>query len=160
FADWKPRTLCGVPFYPIDPRDDRVPNVVMLYGPQGTFPPQMPKSVSVPCNAAVKAIHLLSGVSGWGYPLGQQGSPAMTVRLVYTDGQTEDHALLNGEHFADYIRRVDVPGSKFAAHLRDQQIRVITIEPARRAAIEHVELIKGNDATAPVVMAITAEGTE
>jgi putative membrane-bound dehydrogenase-like protein len=160
FADWKPRTLCGVPFYPIDPRDDRVPNVVMLYGPQGAFPPKMPKSVSVPCNATVKAIHLLSGVSGWGYPLGGKGSLTMTVRLVYADGASEDHALLNGEHFADYIRRVDVPGSKFAAHLREQQIRVITVEPARRVVIERVELIKGDDATAPVVMAITAEAAE
>ncbi|HVU86896.1 MAG TPA: PVC-type heme-binding CxxCH protein [Pirellulales bacterium] len=160
FADWKPRTLCGVPFYPIDPRDDRVPNVVLLYGPQGAFPPQMPKSVSVPCNATVKAIHLLSGVSGWGYPLGMKGSLTMTVRLVYADGESEDHPLLNGEHFADYIRRVDVPGSKFAAHLRDQQIRVITIEPARHSAIDHVELIKGDDATAPVVMAMTAEAGE
>ncbi len=160
FADWKPRTLCGIPFYPIDPRDDRVRNVVLLYGPQGAFPPQMPKSASVPCNAAVKAIHLLSGVSGWGYPLGVKGSLTMTVRLVHADGASEEHPLLNGEHFADYIRRVDVPGSKFAAQLRDQQIRMITIEPARCATIERVELIKGDDATAPVVMAITAEAAE
>jgi hypothetical protein len=160
FSDWKPRTLCGVPFYPIDPLEDRIRNVVVLYSPQGTFPPQMPKLVSVPCNAAAKAIHLLSGISGWGYPLGQKGSLTMTVRLVYADKQIEDHPLLNGEHFADYMRQVDVPGSKFAARLRDQQVRCIVIEPARRAEIEHIEFIKGDDATAPVIMAVTAEMAE
>ena len=122
------------------------------------FPPQMPRSTSVPCNAPAKAIHLLSGVSGWGFPLGGKGSLTMTVRLMYADGQTEDHPLRNGQHFADYIRRVDVPGSEFAAQLRDQQIRVV-IEPQRRscAAIDHMELIKGDDATAPVVVAATVE---
>ena len=89
FSDWKPRTLCDVPFYPIDPQGDRVRNVVLLYGPQGTFPPQMPRSVSVPCNAPAKAIHLLSGVSGWGFPLGDKGSLTMTVRLVYADKLVE-----------------------------------------------------------------------
>ena len=34
----------------------------------------------------------------------------MIVRLHYADGKTEDHELKNGVHFADYIRRVDVPG--------------------------------------------------
>ena len=74
----------------------------------------MPKSVSLPCNAPAKAIHLLSGVSGWGYPYGEKGSVSMIVRLHYADGKTEDHPLKNGEHFADYIRGVDVPGSKLA----------------------------------------------
>ncbi len=157
FPDWNPRTLCGVPFNLVDPQGERARNVIMLYGPQGVFPPQMPRSVSIPCNAPAKAIHLLSGVSGWGYPLGQKGSLTMTVRLVYADGQTEDHPLRNGEHFADYIRQVDVPGSKFAARLREQQIRYLEIEPARRLEIEHIEFIKGDDATAPVVMAATVE---
>jgi len=157
FPDWNPRTLCGIPFNLVDPQGERARNVIMLYGPQGAFPPQMPRSVSVPCNAPAKAIHLLSGVSGWGYPQGEKGSLTMTVRLVYADGQSEDHPLRNGEHFADYIRQFDVPGSKFAARLRDQQIRYLAIEPARRAEIEHIEFIKGDDATAPVIMAATVE---
>ena len=37
----------------------------------------------------------------------------MIVRLHYADGETENHELKNGVHFADYIRRVDVP----AVHL-------------------------------------------
>ena len=60
----------------------------------------------------------------------------MIVRLHYADGKTEDHALKNGEHFADYIRRVDVPGSKFAFDLRGQQIRYLAVNPKRPAAIK------------------------
>ena len=57
-------------------------------------------------------------MSGWGYPLGKKGSVSLIVRLQYKDGKTEDHELKNGDHFADYIRRVDVPGSKFAFDLQ------------------------------------------
>ena len=82
----------------------------------------------------------------------------MTVRLHYADGKTEDHQLKNGEHFADYIRRVDVPGSKFAFAARGrQQVRYLKIEPKAKEQIERIELVKGPDATAPVVVAVTAE---
>jgi putative membrane-bound dehydrogenase-like protein len=158
FPDWSPRVFEGVPFQLVDPRGDRVKNAVLLYGPQGTLPPKMPRSVTLPCNAPAKAIHLLSGVSGWGFPLGTKGSVSLIVRLHYDDGKTEDHELKNGEHFADYIRRVDVPGSKFAFDLRGRQIRYLAIMPRRGQAIKEVELVKGPDATAPVVMAVTVEG--
>lgn len=81
----------------------------------------------------------------------------MIVRLHYADGSTEDHELKNGIHFADYIRVVDVPGSKLAFRLRGQQIRYFAIQPQHTKPINTVELIKGPDATAPVVMAITVE---
>ena len=81
----------------------------------------------------------------------------MTLRLHYADGKTEDHALRNGVHFADYIRRVDVSGSEFAFKLRGQQVRYLAIHPKRPDAIKDIELIKGPDTTAPVVMAITVE---
>ena len=90
--------------------------------------------------------------------MGQKGSVSIIVRLHYADGQNEDHELKNGVHFADYIRRVDVPESKFAFALRGQQIRFLSVIPQRRERIETVELIKGPDDTAPVVMAVTVEG--
>jgi hypothetical protein len=130
----------------------------MLYGPQGNIPPKMPKSAIVPCNSSAKAIHLLSGVSGWGYPASPKGSVSMIVRLHYAEGKLEDHELKNGEHFADYIRRVDVPGSKFAFALRGQQIRYLAIQPKRSEKIKDIEFVKGPDDTAPVVMAVTVEG--
>jgi hypothetical protein len=157
FSDWSPKTFQGVPFVLVDPNGDRTPNVILLHGPNGKFPPQMPRSVRVPCNMPAKAIHLLSGVCGWGYPYSQERRVSMIVRLHYDDGSTEDHPLRNGEHFADYIRRVDVPGSQFAFALRGQQIRYLAVTPQRDAVIREVEFVKGDDGTAPVVMAATAE---
>src|SRR5262249_44620888 len=145
-------------FHLVDPRGGKAANVVLLHSPNGKLPPKMPKSVSLPCNGPAKAIHLLSGVSGWGYTYSPKGTVSMIVRLHYEDGTTEDHPLKNGEHFADYIRRVDVPGSAFAFRAEGgQQIRYLSIAPKRAAPIKKIELVKGEDRTAPVVMAVTVE---
>jgi putative membrane-bound dehydrogenase-like protein len=157
FPDWTPKTFAGVPFQLVDPQGTKVPNAVLLYGPNGKFPPNMPKQVSLPVNTAAKTIHLLSGIGGWASPYGEHGSVSLIVRVRYADGQTEDHEMKNGIQFADYIRRVDVPESEFAFDLRGKQIRYLTIQPKRDAVIEELQLVKGPDATAPVVMAITVE---
>ncbi|HTN74459.1 MAG TPA: c-type cytochrome, partial [Pirellulaceae bacterium] len=157
FDDWSPKTFEGVPFQLVDPKKESVPNGILLYGPTGYLPPKMPKSVTLPCNTSAKAIHFLGGVSGWGFPASDKGSISMIVRLHYADGKTEDHPLKNGEQFADYIRRVDVPGSKFAFSLRGQQLRYLTVLPERSEAIETIELVKGPDSSAPIMMAVTIE---
>jgi putative heme-binding domain-containing protein len=157
FADWKPKTFQGVPFLLVDPQGQSVPNVVMLHGPNGYLPPQMPASVSLPLATPVRAIHLLGGIAGWGFPAAPKGSTSMIVRLVYADGQKEDHPLVNGEHIADFIRRVDVPQSEFAFDLGGRQIRYLQIQPTRPEPLTAIEFVKGSDATAPVVMAVTAE---
>ena len=158
FADWSPKTFEGVPFVLVDPRGDRVPNAIMLYGPNGDTPPTMPKSVAIPCDLPAKAIHLLSGVSGWGATNpDSEHTVSMIVRLRYADGQAQDIPLLDGVHFADYIRPVDVPGSKLAFRLRGQQLRYLTVRPDRAVPIKTIELVKGPDDTAPIVMAITVE---
>lgn len=159
FADWGPKTFKGVPFRLVDPRDGRVPNVILLRGRSGTIPPKMPSRVKLEYNGPARAIHLLSGISGWGYPASKKGTLAMTVRLHYADGSTEDHELRNGEHFADYIRRVDVPGSEFAYALRGQQLRYLAIHPRRTEGLTSIEFVSGGGISAPVVMAVTVEGT-
>ena len=95
--------------------------------------------------------------SGWGNPGGSKGSVSMIVRLHYADGSVEDHPLENGVHFADYIRAVDVPGSKLAFKLRGQQLRYLAVYPKKKETIDRVELIKGPDETAPIVAAVTVE---
>jgi hypothetical protein len=157
FRDWAPKTFQGVPFQLVDPQGNRVPNVLLMYGPEGKLPPKMPRSAKLPCNSSARTIHLLSGVSGWGFPLGPKGSVSLIVRLHYADGTTEDHELKNGEHFADYIRRVDVPGSQFAFDLDGRQVRYLAVTPRRPAVIREIELVKGPDRTAPIVMAVTVE---
>ncbi|WP_166831755.1 PVC-type heme-binding CxxCH protein [Thalassoroseus pseudoceratinae] len=157
FPDWKPKVFKGVPFVLTDPQGKTQPNIVLLHGPNGTLPPKMPKSVSLPCGTSATAIHLLSGVGGWNHPFDDSKTVSMIVRLTYDDGTTEDHKLINAVHFADYIRRVDVPGSEFAFALGNQQIRYLSIEPKRDRAITTIDLVKGEDNSAPIVMAVTIE---
>jgi uncharacterized protein len=157
FPDWSPKLVDGVPFVLINPNGARVNNAVLLYGPQGDLPRRMPRSVEVACHASARAIHFLSGVSGWGYPYGRRGSVSMIVRLHYADGSIENHPLENGIHFADYIRVVDVPGSRLAFKLGEKQIRYFSIAPKKKDSIDKIELVKGPDQSAPVVMAVTIE---
>jgi hypothetical protein len=144
----------------VDPQGDRVPNAVLLNGPLGTIPPKMPRSVMLPVNAPVKAIHLLSGVAGWGYPAGREGTVSMIVRIKYEDGTTEDHELKNGVHFADFNGAQEVPGSKLAFKLRGEQVRYLSVTPRKKDSIASIELVKGRDQTAPIVLAATVEGFE
>ncbi len=161
FEDWNPKTFDGVPFQLVNPRGTRVRNAIMLNSPNGEIPPRMPKSLTLPCHASARAIHFLSGVSGWGYNGGEADkSVSMIVRLHYADGKVEDHKLLNGVHFADYIRPIDVPASKLAYRLRGRQLRYFAVVPDRKAVIETIDLVKGDDLTAPVVMAVTVENNE
>ncbi len=157
FPDWGPKQADGVPFVLVDPRGDTVPNVIMLNGPQGYLPPRMPKKVSLPLGMPAKAIHLLGGVSGWGWPHSAKGSESMLVRLTYDDESQEVHPLINGEHLSDYIARNDVPGSTFAFDLGGRQVRHVVVVPKRSQPIKMIELVKGSDDTAPIVIAVTAE---
>ena len=157
FPDWGPKQADGVPFILIDPRGDTVPNVVMLNGPQGYLPPTMPKKVSLPLGMPAKAIHLLGGISGWGWPHSAKGSESMLVRLTYDDESQEVHPLVNGEHLSDYIARNDVPGSTFAFDLGGRQVRHVVVVPKQPKPIRTIELVKGGDGTAPIVLAVTAE---
>lgn len=157
FKDWGPKEFNGVPFQLIDPEGGTVANAIELFGPLGRISRKMPKSVEFPCNGGIKAIHLLGGVGGWAFPFDRKETVSMIVRIKYADGESEDHELLNGQHFADYIRRADVPKSEFAFAVRNQQLRYLAVYPKRTEPIESVQLIKGPDQTAPVTMAITLE---
>lgn len=160
FRDWEVKEFKGIPFQLVDPKGKTIPNIVLLNGPQGSLPPKMPREVSLPCNMVIKSIHLLSGVSGWGYPAIRSNSTSMIVRFHYEDGTVEDHPLQNGVHFADYIRRTDVPKSEFAFALGGQQIRYLSVQPKERKPILSVNLVKGTDRSAPIVMAVSAEQYE
>lgn len=81
----------------------------------------------------------------------------MLVRFTYDDESQEVHPLINGEHISDYISRNDVPGSSFAFDLGGRQVRHVVVVPKQSKPIKTVELVKGDDRTAPIVMAVTAE---
>lgn len=157
FSEWGMQNVFGIPFFVLDPQNDKVNNAILLYGPQGNVSRTMPSQATVPCHARAKAIHILGGVAGWAHPIGATGSVSMIIRLSYADGSNEDHPLLNGIHMADYISINEVPESKLAFKLRNQQIRYLSITPRRDEEISEIEFIKGDDQSAPVVMAVTAE---
>ena len=160
FEDWGPKIIDGVPFALVDPQGDRTPNAVLLHSPIGTVLPTMPKSVRLPVNSTARAIHLLSGVAFFGFPAGREGSVSMIVRIHYDDGSTEDHELKNGVEFAAVTGEKDVPGSKLAYKLGGQQVRYLTVVPGKKQTIASIELVKGSDRSAPLVLAVTVEGFE
>ena len=157
FEDWEPKVFKGIPFVLTNPNGKTKPNIILLNGPNGSLPPKMPKSVMLPCNSPAKAVHLLSGVGGWNHPYDQRKTTSMIVRFYYADETQEDHELKNAVHFADYIRRVEVPGSEFAYMLGNQQIRYVRVEPKRQEVVKSIELVKGPDNSSPIVMAVTIE---
>lgn len=158
FDDWKPKVFNNVPFVVVDPDGGEVANVIYLHGPNGGVAPKMPREVTMAINSATKAIHLLSGISGWGFPYHREKSLTVTVRLHYADGKTEDHELRNGVHFADYIRHVDVPESEYAFPLqRGRQLRYLAVKPQRDETIKEVEFLKGDDIASPIIFAVTVE---
>jgi uncharacterized protein len=157
FEKWGRQTFDGVPYYVLDPKAGSTPNLIMLHSPSSEVVKKNARSVSVPCGRPASAIHLLSGVSGWGHPIGKVGSTSMIVRVHYAGGETEDHTLKNGLHFADYIREIEVPESRLAFKLGPRQLRQLTIHPKQPEVIESIEFIKGDDKSAPIVMAVTVE---
>ena len=155
--DWSDRTVQGVPFQFLDPKDGTVKNMILLHGPLGSISSKMPETVSFRVNRPIRSLHLLSGVSGWGFPYSRRRSVSMIARFHYASGEQEDHELRNGLHFADYIRRTDVPESEFAFMVGRHQMRYLALHPSKAEPIERVELIKGPDRTAPIIMAATIE---
>ena len=161
FETWGVKSVSGVPFNLIDPRGGSVPNALVLFGPMTPMTSERPKSATLLCNKPAKAVHLLSGISGWGFPATPKGTVSLIVRLHYANGAIEDHSFTNGVHFADYIRRVEVPGAEFAFELRNgAQLRRLVLRPERSDSIENIEFIKGPDNSAPVIMAVTVEAPE
>jgi putative heme-binding domain-containing protein len=157
-TDWKPTTVGGVPFSLVDPQQGAVKNILLFGGPSSRFARDLPASVRLPCGLPAKKLHLLSGVSLGGFPFHSEKSTSLVVRFHYEDGQTEDHELKNGVHFANYREREDVPESEFAFRMDDQQMRYLAIEPKRTdALIAEIEFIKADDPTLPIVLAVTAE---
>ncbi|MCA1962825.1 MAG: ThuA domain-containing protein, partial [Prosthecobacter sp.] len=106
-----------------------------------------------------KKLHLLSGISGWGWPAVRDEAPALKATVVYASGEKEEFTFVNGVHFSDYIRPIEVPGSRYVEGITDgQQMRLLTLEltksgPAKTLILES----PAGNKTAPVIAAITAD---
>ncbi|MBL9184450.1 MAG: ThuA domain-containing protein [Verrucomicrobiaceae bacterium] len=152
----------GVPFFIQDPaKSSTGGNLIVLKGGPGkdNHSQTFPAKAEVAINVAAKRLQLLSGVSGWGFPAVRDEAPALKATVLYEGGEKEEFTLLNGIHFSDYIRPVEVPGSKGIEGLADgQEPRLLTLELTKKAVAKTLilESPAGNK-TPPVIIAVTAD---
>jgi len=152
----------GVPFFIQDAsKAANGANLIVLKGGPGkdNHSQTFPAKIEVAVNVAAKRLQLLSGVSGWGFPAVRDEAPALKATVVYDSGEKEAFTFLNGVHFSDYIRPVEVPGSKYVEGLTDgQQMRLLTLELTKKGIAKTLilESPAGNK-TAPVIVAVTAD---
>lgn len=151
----------GVPFFIQDAaKASNGANLIVLKGgPPKSQSSTYPAKVEVAVNVAAKRIQMLSGISGWGWPAVRAETPALKATVVYENGEKDEFTFINGVHFSDYIRPVEVPGSKYVEGITDgQQMRLLTLELTKKAVAKTLilESPEGNG-TAPVIVAITAD---
>lgn len=157
-SDWKSRKVENVPFQLINPEGIKVPNALLLHGTVGDFAPKLPRKIEIPIKQKTSAIHLLSGMGGYCHPSTRERNVVMRVTIKYQGGSTEQVKLLNGVHFADYIRRIDVPESKFAFQIGDSQVRYLRVPADKGKTVNSIVLEKETDsACSPIVLAITLQ---
>ncbi|MDQ3624521.1 MAG: c-type cytochrome, partial [Verrucomicrobiota bacterium] len=162
FARYGHVAVGEVPFQIIDPAKSATGvNLVALRGGRGeatSYPAKV--EVGVP-KVRATALHFLGGIAGWGYPATQQELPAAKVTVVYEGGNAEELELTNGKEFADYNRRVDVPGSLFVPKLSKRgQVRAFRKPLAVGGVIEKLVLESYKNQISPVFVAITAEAAD
>lgn len=149
----------GIPFRLVNPAGTTNGNNLVVL--QGGSAQNYPQRVEVPVNTKAARLHVLGGVAGWGFPFGvtnQPPVPAATLAIQYADGQSEETVFHNGAEFADYVRPIEVPGSKLASNLVvNGQLRWFTVEPKGKGRIDKLVLESPTNHLAPVFVAITAQ---
>jgi putative membrane-bound dehydrogenase-like protein len=154
----------NVPFEVVHPsRSANGNNLIVLKGGSG-FSKRLPRRVEFKAGLRASKLHFLGGVGGWAYPWGgaqYENIPVAKVTLHYANGQSEELILKNGQEFADYNGRAEVPGSKEAIGLvRYGQVRWFTKPVGRSDLIERISIESFDNAIAPTFVAITAELSE
>ncbi|MDB6073368.1 MAG: xynZ, partial [Verrucomicrobiaceae bacterium] len=153
-------TVEGVPFFIMDPEKSATgANLIALKGGQrGAVAQSFPTAVEIPTSATAASLHFLGGVAGWGWPFGGDviGLPAMTVNVEYADGDKESILLKNGEHFADYNGKAEVPLSDNAGEFtRRGQLRYFALNLKKKAQLKKVVLETSGNIVTPCTVAIT-----
>lgn len=149
-----------VPFFLVDPAKSlNGANVIVLKGgPAGAYSKTLPQQIEVPVGFNAKSLHLLGAVAGWGYPAVKEPVVAVRVTIKYADGKEEKFDLKNGIHYADYIREVEVPGSKLTKDLvSNGQLRYLSLPVNHDSEVKSLLLESLDNTVAPVIVAITAD---
>ena len=156
----------GVPYELVDPAGSPTgKNALVLKGGAAAdwdSKLKMPQRVEVPVDSPVVRMHVLGGIAAWGHPFFGDGEPMLRWTWVYGDGDEESVVLHDGEEFADWIRRHDVPGSRYAEGLLVPgsvgQVRVFHMDPGRPGAVvDRVVLESFDNRMAPTLLGLTAQ---
>lgn len=154
----------GIPFQLVDPgKSLSGNNAIVLKGgaqPDWYCKLNFPQSVEIPMGFACDKLHVLGGIAAWGAIEDKKGRAAVKVTYHYSDGKIETRVLYDGVEFADWIRRIDVSGSKYVDGILQPgpgQVRWFTMRPVRREPIHHLTLESYDGTLAPTFLAITAE---
>jgi len=161
FRKFGPAVVEGVPFNVVDAaKTGGGKNLMVLKGGASrTFSKTMlPQKVEAKLGYPVRKLHFLGGVAGWGYPGGGEDVPVMKVTAQFADGQKEELIFKNGVEFADYIRVVDVPGSKLTEGIvTENQLRYFGKPLSHRGVVEKLVFESFDNGVAPTTVAVTAE---
>jgi len=159
-------TVDGIPFQLVDPAKSlNGNNAIVLKGgqqPDWHCKAHAPQKVEVIVGFAFDRLHVLGGIAAWGtLSADKRPSPIVKVTFHYADGETDLKVLRDAVEFSDWIRRVDVPGSKYAEGLVAEggrgQVRWLTLKPSRKAVVHHLTLESYDNTMAPTFLALTAE---
>ena len=153
-------TAEGIPFFLMDPA--KSPNghslVVLKGGGAKDAAKAFPQRVEIATDVDASRLYLLGGIAGWGYPATKDKRPALKVTLTHTDGSTEMTELRNGVEIGDYIREMDLPGSKLLkGAVTRGQLRLITVDVKKPGAVKKIALESYDNFVTPVLLAITAD---
>jgi putative membrane-bound dehydrogenase-like protein len=157
----------GIPFQVVDPAKGlNGLNAVVLKGgmaPDWDSKQRMPRKVEFKVGFAAPRIHVLGGIAAWG-TLEPEKSPEPIVKVTYryADGQAETFVLHDAVEFSDWVRRVDVRGSRFVPDILEKgargQVRWFTLRPRRKdAVIDRMTLESYDNTMAPTFLAMTAD---
>jgi putative heme-binding domain-containing protein len=162
FRKWGTIQHRGIPFDIVNPaRTPTGNNVVVLQGGAG-MSRTYPKEVEIKVGLQASRLHFLGGVAGWGHPLGEKDQPVARVVVHYAGGATEEFVLRNGVEIADYIAKIDVPGSEALQDLdkllmQGRQLRYFNRPLTKKGPVEKVVLASYATDVAPTFVSVTAE---
>jgi len=163
FRKWGTIQHRGIPFDIVNPaRTPTGNNLIVLQGGAGmsrTYPKEVEIKVG---GLQVSRLHVLGGVAGWGFPLGQKDQPVARMVVHYAGGATEEFILRNGVEVADYIAKIDVPGSEALPDLdkllmQGRQLRYFNRPLSKKGTVEKLVLASYANDVAPTFVSVTAE---
>ncbi len=137
--------------------------IVLKGGPYATWEckSRRPQRVEIPVGLKVAKVHVLGGIAAFGYPYIREPKDALKWTWVHEDGATESVVLKNGVEIGDWIRRSDVPGSKYVEGLLAEEsygeVRYHALAPSMNSPVRSIVLESFDNELAPTIFALTVE---